>query len=175
MRRRDFLVFVSGSAIMWPRVGHGQQATSIRVVAIGASNTAGKGVGAALAWPAQLQSMLRAKGYDATVSVNAVNGENSGEILSQVNSAVTPGTQVVIFDLGRANDHKIGLSPTQTAANEAQIVSRIRAHGAQPIKVPYDGGGFQRQPDGKHLTEASHAQVAAILLPEVIAAARTHH
>lgn len=150
-------------------------AASIQVLAIGASNTAGKGVGSALAWPAQLETMLRAKGYDASVTVNAINGDNSSGILSRLQSAITPGTQVVVYDLGRANDHKLSMKRAQTATNDAEIAGYIRAHGAQPIKVPYDGGGFERQADGKHLTEASHARVAAMLVPKVIAAARAQH
>ncbi len=39
------------------------QAASISIVALGASNTNGKGVGSGQAWPAVLESMLRAKGY----------------------------------------------------------------------------------------------------------------
>src|SRR3984957_11180381 len=40
-------------------------ATAAQIVAFGASNTAGHGVGSDRAWPARLQAMLRAKGYQA--------------------------------------------------------------------------------------------------------------
>jgi lysophospholipase L1-like esterase len=46
------------------------EAATIKILALGASNTNGKGVSTSDAWPAQLESMLRAKGYDATVKVN---------------------------------------------------------------------------------------------------------
>jgi acyl-CoA thioesterase I len=41
-----------------------------QVVALGASNTAGKGVAPQQAYPAQLEALLRSKGYDGRV-VNA--------------------------------------------------------------------------------------------------------
>lgn len=145
------------------------KAESIRVVALGASVTAGKGVGPSYAWPALLEGKLRARGYDASVTVNAISGDTSSGILSRVDSAVVPGTQVVVFDLGSANDRKIGKTRAETEATGAQIASRIRAHGARPIRAPYMG--LPRLPDRTHLTAAAHAQVAALLVPRVIATA----
>src|SRR5437763_1093470 len=101
-------------ALSFATVAH---AAAIRIVALGASNTNGKGVGAGQAWPAVLERMLRAKGYDATVTVVAVNGLTSSGILGSVDSAVAPGTQVVIFDLGRHNDLKRNVAAGETGAN----------------------------------------------------------
>jgi acyl-CoA thioesterase-1 len=50
-------------------------ATTINIVALGASNTAGKGVGISEAFPAQLQQKLRARSYDAQVANAGVNGD----------------------------------------------------------------------------------------------------
>jgi hypothetical protein len=47
-------------------------AASIKIVALGASNTYGKGVGPSLAWSAKLEAMLRARGYDVTVDCSTV-------------------------------------------------------------------------------------------------------
>jgi acyl-CoA thioesterase-1 len=153
------------------------RADTVRIVALGASNTNGAGVGAAEAWPAQLQGMLRAKGYDATVTVAAVNGDTSADILRRLDGAVTAGTKVVIYDLGLDNDHKKGLTAAQTAANKAQIVAGIRAHGAIPIQARYNSVAGEMhsakgdyQAGGFHLTPHAHAHVAAVLLPQVIAA-----
>src|SRR5947207_11709680 len=44
------------------------EASPLRVVAIGASNTSGWGVGAQSSYPAQLERLLRAKGIDAQVT-----------------------------------------------------------------------------------------------------------
>ena len=94
------------AALLIVSAGIQGHAATVNIVAFGASNVAGHGVGSSAAFPAQLEGMLRAKGYDAVITVQAVNGLTSGAVLSGVDSAVTPGTQVVIFDLGRANDAK---------------------------------------------------------------------
>jgi acyl-CoA thioesterase-1 len=153
-------------------------AKEIRVYALGASNTNGKGVATSQAWPAQLERMLRAKGYDARVTVNAVNGDTSQGVLSRA-AGIPQGAQVVVFDTGGDNDRLRGRSEGQIKATRAQIVAAIRAHHAVPIQAPYRrligpqrSGGSGYQPDGIHLTSASHARVAAYLLPKVIAAAR---
>jgi acyl-CoA thioesterase I len=153
------------------------RAESVRIVALGASNTAGKGAGGS-AWPAQLEMMLRAKGYDATVTVNAVNGDTSSGILSRADGAIAPGTRVVVFDLGKDNDRKQGMSEAQTNANKARIAAVIRAHGATPIQAQYlrvvgaqhEGDNANYQSDSIHLTPAAHARIAAALLPRVVAA-----
>jgi hypothetical protein len=52
------------------------QAETTRIVAIGASNTSGVAVGASAAWPALLEGMLKAKGYDVSVINLGVNCRN---------------------------------------------------------------------------------------------------
>jgi acyl-CoA thioesterase-1 len=110
------------------------QAETTRIVAIGASNTSGQAVGAGNAWPALLESMLKAKGYDVSVANRGVTAETSAETLSRVDSVVTPGTKIVIYDVGGGNDADTGASGG-TAANTAQIAQRIRAHGAVAINA----------------------------------------
>lgn len=153
-------------------------AATINILALGASNTNGVGVGTSAAWPAQLESLLRAKGYDAKVSVNAINGQTSAQVLARA-SYIEPGTQVVIFDNGGDNDRKSGMTMAETNANVARIIAAIRAHGATPIRAPYrkvagemysENGGYQA--DGHHMTGQSHARVAASLVPMVLAAVR---
>lgn len=95
-------------------------AEPIKIVAIGASNTAGSAVGAGSAYPAVLQRMLRAKGYDVTIENKGVYGDTSAGILSRVDSAITPGTKIVIFDAGGGNDKDTGAA-AQTAGNKARI------------------------------------------------------
>jgi len=161
-------IFISGEVA---------DAATIRILALGASNTNGKGVSASEAWPAQLQSMLRAKGYDATVTVNAVNGDTSAGVFGRTN-AIPAGTQVVAFDTGGDNDLLHGVAG-ETEANRAKIISAIRAHGAMPISVPYHAligpqrsGGAGYQADGIHLTAQPHRKVAAYLVPLILAAAK---
>lgn len=152
-------------------------ATTSNIVALGASNTAGKGVGAGAAWPARLEAMLRAKGYDVTVRNAGINGDDTSRMLARVDSAVPDGTQLVILDKAASNDRKRG---TNTNANIAAIVARLRARGIRSIVIAgmHDWANNQLQADGIHITAAGHAAVAARLLPLVIAAigprARTH-
>jgi acyl-CoA thioesterase I len=148
------------------------QAEPIRIVALGASNTAGRGVGRSEAWPAQLEGMLRAKGYDVRVSVSGYLGATSGQVLSAVDSAVQPGTRVVVFDTGSGNDRKKDVPESVQRGHFTQIESRIRALGATPIPANYDG--LPRQGDGTHLTAAAHRQVAQRVLPWVVAALHRH-
>lgn len=165
----------TGLALLWlVSIGvTAVRAETVRILALGASNTNGRGVATESAWPAQLQQMLRAKGYDVVVTVNAVNGQTSGQILARAKSAITPGTKFVIFDNGGDNDRKRGVPPAETNANVAQIVATIKAHGATPIRAPYravaghmySSAGYQG--DGHHLTAESHARVAAALLPQI--------
>ena len=52
-------------------------AATAQIVAFGASNTAGYGVGSDQAWPARLEAMLRAKGYQATVANAGISGDTN--------------------------------------------------------------------------------------------------
>ncbi len=171
------VLFVGLFALGGPGVA---RAETVKILALGASNTNGRGVSTSEAWPAQLERMLRAKGYDVTVSVNALNGDTSGGVLSRA-SNISAGTRVVIFDTGGDNDRKRGGSEGSINANKARIISAIRAHGAKPIVAPYQrilgpmrSGGSNYQADGHHLTAASHARIAAVLMPSVVAAIKKH-
>ncbi len=151
------------------------RAEPARIVVIGASNAAGTAVGSSAAWPAQLENMLRAKGYDVSISVRAVAGAGSAQVLAQAGS-IPSGTAVVVYDVGGGNDRDHGVSHDTTRATRAQIEARIRAAGARPVPANY---GSILGPEGTsawiagdrhhHFTAQSHRRVAAALLPRVIA------
>jgi GDSL-like lipase/acylhydrolase family protein len=82
------------------------EATPINIVAIGASNTAGWGVGGQNAYPAQLEAMLRAKGYDAHVTNAGVSFETTAGMLRRIDSAVPRGTDIVILQPGGTAEKK---------------------------------------------------------------------
>jgi acyl-CoA thioesterase-1 len=156
--------FVSGDA----------DAATIQMVALGASNTVGYGVGTSSSWAGRLGSMLKAKGYDVNVTNMGVVGDTSARILSRVNS-IPAGTRVVVFDIGGGNDKDAGSSGT----GPEPIAAAIRARGAKPVFAGYNRivGAEKTNPSAwvtgdvhHHLTAASHAKVAATLLPQVIAA-----
>lgn len=149
-------------------------AEAVRIAAIGASNTAGFGV--SQGWPVILEGLLRAKGYDASVSVHGGVGNTSGAILGRIDSSVAPGTKIVVYDVGKGNDADAGKS--DTAANRAEIEQHIKAKGAKPIFVGYArivGPETASSPawthDGHHhLTQQSHQRIASAILPQVVAA-----
>jgi acyl-CoA thioesterase-1 len=154
----------------------GARAESVKIVVLGASNAAGSAVGSSAAWPAQLEKMLRAKGYDVSVSVHAARGATSADIIGQAGS-IPAGTRVVAFDVGGGNDRDGGVSDAQRKANRGKIEARIRAAGARPDFVAYPRiVGPQRSPvwiagdPHHHITAQSHRKVAAAILPQVIAA-----
>jgi acyl-CoA thioesterase-1 len=178
MRGMNVSLFVALLAFVLIGYAASACAEPVKIVAIGASNTAGSAVGASNAYPAVLQRMLRAKGYDVTIENRGVYADTSAGILSRIDSAITPGTKIVIFDVGGGNDKDTGAG-AQTAANKARVEQRIRAHGATPIFAGVASllGTQQSNPSAYipgdqhyHVTAQSQARIAAILLPKVIAA-----
>src|SRR3569832_2945711 len=75
------------------------RAESVKIVALGASNAAGAAVGSSAAWPAQLERMLRAKGYDVSVDVRASRGASSSQIVGLAGFFLV-GSRVVAFVVG---------------------------------------------------------------------------
>lgn len=145
------------------------QAHAATIVAVGASNTYGRGVARSEAFPEQLQAMLRARGYDATVVNAGENGETTGEMLGRLDSTVSNGTSVVILQPG-GNDRRRGAG-YERAGNIAAIKRRLAARGIKVIMVEnYMFRGLPHQPDGMHLTPAGYHMLAASLLPRVSAA-----
>ncbi len=95
--------------------GAAAQAAPITIVALGADNVAGTGLGmhaggvpASAAFPAQLQALLRARGTEAVVVNAGVPGDTCPDILARLDSAVPGGTQMVIFDRPTAMTGKPG-------------------------------------------------------------------
>ena len=139
-----------------------------QVVALGASNTAGKGLSSAEAYPAQLEQMLRARGRAVSVVNAGANGQDTGGMLARLDATVPEGTRVVILQPG-TNDRAAG----DRAYNVQAITGRLRARGVKVIlfrpgtmKLAAD----LRQADGVHFTAEGCRVVASQLLPQVLAA-----
>jgi acyl-CoA thioesterase I len=145
------------------------RAAPVTIVALGASNTYGKGVARNEAYPAQLEAMLRGRGIDARVVNAGVNGETTGAMLNRLDSAVPDGTRLVIFQPG-GNDDRKGVGADR-AHNIALIQSKLAGRG---IKVILSENamlrGLPHQPDRQHLTPEGYRMLAAALLPQVEAA-----
>jgi acyl-CoA thioesterase-1 len=141
-----------------------------QIVALGASSTAGYGVGASAAYPAQLEAMLRAKGRPMSVSNAGVSGDTTGGMLARLSSAVPAGTRIVILQIA-GNDAMKGMSAATAAANRAEIRRQLHARGIRTVEA--DGyvqsavrSGL-RQPDGIHMTAEGHRQVAQQLAASI--------
>ena len=147
-------------------------AARAQIVALGASNTAGKGVPAESAYPAQLEAMLRAKGYNGRVVNAGVSGDTTAGMLARLDSVVPNGTRVVILQPG-GNDRRRG-SDAQRDANIDQIVSRLRSRGVQVVMLENQMlqtvPSQYHQPDGQHLTPEGYQLLASWLLPQVMQA-----
>jgi acyl-CoA thioesterase-1 len=140
-----------------------------QVVALGASQTYGKGVDQSQSYPAQLESMLRAKGYKVHVENAGINGDTTGGMLSRLDSAVPKGTRVVILQPG-GNDMRRG-SGASRGANISAIVQRLNARHVRVVVL--ENGNFRglpRQADGLHLTPEGYRAIAQRLLPQVSSA-----
>jgi acyl-CoA thioesterase-1 len=102
----------------------------LSIVAFGDSLTAGYGLAANEAFPAQLQRALEAKGMAATVVNAGVSGDTTAGGLSRLDWSVPDGTDAVILELG-ANDALRGFDPAVTRKTLDAILHRF-----QERKIP---------------------------------------
>ncbi|MFS8036216.1 arylesterase [Xanthobacter sp. AM11] len=126
-------------------------ARAVRIVAFGDSLTAGYGIPAAAAFPAQLEAALKARGLDVVVVNAGVSGETAPQGLARLDWSVPPGTDAVIVELG-ANDMLRGLDPATTRKALSSIVARLKARGVGVLlagmrAAPNLGRAFQEQYD----------------------------
>lgn len=98
----------------------------MKIVALGDSLTAGYGLPAQDAFPAQLQKALRAKGHNVTVVNAGVSGDTAGGGLDRLAWSVPDGTDGVILELG-ANDALRGIDPKVTKTAVEKILARLAA------------------------------------------------
>ena len=137
-------------------------ASAATVVALGASNTYGKGVARNQAFPAQLEAILRAKGLNVRVINAGISGDPTENMLRRLDSAVPNGTSVVILQPG-GNDGRKG-RPDRTA----EIENRLSAKGIRVIMLPNSAfHGMPHQPDGQHLTPEGYHMIAEQLASQV--------
>src|SRR4051794_41974175 len=90
-------LFLLVGFLIVPMLGSAEPARA-QIVAIGASNVAGRGVSSSDAWPAQLEGMLVAKGRNVHVTNAGNNGDTNAGMLARLDSAVPQGTKIVLLD-----------------------------------------------------------------------------
>lgn len=144
------------------------------IVALGASNTEGRGrgrtndgVARGQAFPAQLQKQLAAQGCRAKVLNAGIAGDTTDGMLRRLPRVIAKDTRVLILQPG-GNDRRRGLGDQRE-----ENISAIRAYAEQRgIKVVMLDR-LQRLapaallPDGQHFNEQGHITFAEHLLPQV--------
>jgi acyl-CoA thioesterase-1 len=134
------------------------KANAATIVALGASNTYGKGVARHQAYPAQLEAILLAKGSKVRVVNAGINGDTTEGMLRRLDRAVPNGTSAVILQPG-GNDRRKA-SPDRTA----DIQSRLAARNIPVIMLGNSMlGGLPHQSDGQHLTPEGYHMLAESL------------
>src|SRR5215212_9623328 len=96
------------------------------VTILGDSITAGFGLPAAQALPAQLEAALKKLGKSVVVRGAGVTGDTTGAGLARVGFSVQSDTDVCVVALG-GNDVLQGWSPQTTKANLEGIVRKLKA------------------------------------------------
>jgi acyl-CoA thioesterase-1 len=143
------------------------------VTMLGDSITAGFGLPAADALPAQLARALSSRGLDAVVRAAGVSGDTSADALARVGFSVQPDTDVCVVALG-GNDLLQGLDPAALRANLAAIVARLKARGITVVLAgmrapPAIGAGYAKAFDAVYpaLARAEHVALYPYLLDGV--------
>ena len=147
------LLFLITVLLPFPALG-----APLRIVALGDSATSGWLVPRDQSYPAQLQSMLRAKGYDVVVKNAGVPGDTTAGALKRFDRAVDPGTGLVLVELG-TNDLRLHVPAARMRANLAAIVRTLQR---RKIAVLLIGLGSL---DLSALARATHVPYAQWKLP----------
>ena len=162
--RRSLFASLTVVALVLSMVAVAHAAT---VVALGASNTFGKGVARGQAYPAQPEALLRTRGLGVHVVNAGVNGDTTAGMLARLDRVVPKGTSVVILQPGGNDRRKL------SADNTPAIQSRLSAMGIKVVMLPNGMfRGLPRQPDGQHLTPEGYHMLAEQLVGQVAQALR---
>src|SRR5438552_5299878 len=168
LARLFLAVGLLGATMLWSA-----DTAQAQIVAIGASNVAGRGVNSSDAWPAQLEGMLAAKRRNVHVTNAGISGDTNAGMLARLDSAVPAGTKIVLLDRygGGWNARRLGKG--EQKAELAAIEARLRSRGIRIIPMWWNAALRQYlQPDGIHFTAEGHRLVATNMLPAVMGAVR---
>jgi acyl-CoA thioesterase-1 len=122
--RRHYLLLAAGAMVVWDQADAGPGAAPV-VTLLGDSITAGYGLPAAAALPAQLQKALMGLGLAARVRGAGVSGDTSADGLARVGFSVQSDTALCVVALG-GNDLLQGLDPKVTRANLERLVAKLK-------------------------------------------------
>jgi len=99
-----------------------------RILAFGDSLFAGRGLAEEDSYPAKLEISLRARGINARIANAGVSGDTSAAGLARLTFTLDnqqPPPDLVLVELG-GNDLLRGISPDQTRANLAAILTELK-------------------------------------------------
>ncbi|MBN9005814.1 MAG: arylesterase [Rhizobiales bacterium] len=123
---RTFLCLLTLMLVVAPAVAQTPSAGPIKLVVLGDSLSAGLGLPATDAFPAQLEKSLKDKGLDIMIANAGVSGDTTSGGLDRLDWSVPEGTAGVILELG-ANDALRGTDPKVTRAALDDIIKRLKA------------------------------------------------
>jgi acyl-CoA thioesterase-1 len=103
-----------------------------KVVALGDSITAGLGVFQNEAYPAELQRLVDADGYNVEVINAGESGDTSATALRRTDFILDPNVKILIVAVG-GNDALRGISPKATHDNVLAIVKKAQDKGVDVI------------------------------------------
>ncbi len=142
-RRRSLLFAVAAGWIGVSRARAAPGAAPV-VTVLGDSITAGYGLAAAVALPAQLQAALAQLGTRAQVRGAGVSGDTTAGALARADFSVQADTAVCVIELG-GNDYLQSVDPAQTERNLRALIARLQR---RKIKVVLCGGELPARTSG---------------------------
>ncbi|MFP6759873.1 MAG: arylesterase [Alphaproteobacteria bacterium] len=105
---------------------------AVKIAVLGDSLSAGFGLMAHEAFPAQLEARLRELGVEVSVLNAGVSGDTSAGGVARVDWVLGDNPHFVILELG-ANDGLRGLDTGQMQANLAAIIETLQARGVRVL------------------------------------------
>jgi len=143
------------------------------ITMLGDSITAGYGLAAADALPAQLQAALGRLGVSAVVRPSGVSGDTTADALGRVDFSVQGDTDLCLVALG-GNDLLQGIDPKQTRANLTAILVKLKARRIPAMLAGMQaptaiGAGYARDYNAVFpaVARAEHAPLYPVLLAGV--------
>ena len=171
-------------------------ARPIHIVAYGDSGTAGWLVARKDGYPAQLQALLRKKGYDVAVTNAGINGGTLLDALLHFNEAIAPETDVAIVEFG-TNDLRQHASLKTVRSRLTEVIRALRARKIEVLVIGLGSlklddvaraedvayvqwdlpPGKYRARDNAHYNAQGYSIVVARMLPlvEALIARAAHH
>jgi len=154
IHRRALLIAAGAQTLEALTLGHPAAAApgkTMIVTMLGDSITAGFGLPAGDALPAQLQAALTRLGLKVHVRPAGVSGDTSADGLARADFSVKSDTNLCLVFLG-ANDLLQGIDPEITRANLQAILGKLKARRIPAILIglkapPTIGAGYARDFD----------------------------